>query len=72
MKRILSEKNLVIVLFVMVLITFSLAQEDTRKMEKAYTGFNATASSFFVTLQSQELKSESAFPDHLSTPELAK
>jgi len=57
----------------MVLITFSLAQEDTRKMEKAYTGFNATASSFFVTLQSQELKPESvAFPDHLSTSELAK
>jgi hypothetical protein len=47
MKRILSEKNLVVVLFVMVLITFSLAQEDSKKMEKMYSGATtATASSF--------------------------
>lgn len=38
MKRILSEKNVVVVLFVMVLITFSLAQEDTKKIEKMYFG----------------------------------
>jgi hypothetical protein len=38
MKRILSEKNLVVVLFVLVLITFSLAQEDTKKIEKMYSG----------------------------------
>lgn len=37
MKAILSERNLVVVLFVMVLITFSLAQEDSKKMEKMYT-----------------------------------
>jgi hypothetical protein len=41
MKRILSERNIVVVLFVMVLITFSLAQEDTRKMERMYMGINA-------------------------------
>ena len=46
MKRILSEKNLVVVLFVMVLITFSLAQEDTKKIEKMYSGgTSVTASS---------------------------
>jgi hypothetical protein len=45
MKAILSERNLVIVLFVMVLITFSLAQEDSKKMEKMFTGSQtATAS----------------------------
>jgi hypothetical protein len=38
MKTILSEKNIVVVLFVMVLITFSLAQEDSKKMERIYTG----------------------------------
>jgi hypothetical protein len=38
MKRILSEKNIVVILFVMVLITFSLAQEDTKKIEKMYFG----------------------------------
>ena len=35
-KGILSEKNLVVVLFAMVLITFSLAQEDTKNLEKLY------------------------------------
>ena len=38
MKALLSERNLVIVLFVMVLITFSLAQEDSKKMEKMFSG----------------------------------
>lgn len=41
MKRILSEKNVVIVLFVLVLITFSLAQEDSKKMERMYSGANS-------------------------------
>jgi hypothetical protein len=45
MKAILSERNIVIALFVAVLITFSLAQEDTRKMEKIYTGLNAGTAS---------------------------
>ncbi|MBK7561854.1 MAG: hypothetical protein IPQ06_02595 [Chitinophagaceae bacterium] len=45
MKRILSERNIVVVLFVMVLISFSLAQEDTRKMERMYMGINAGAGS---------------------------
>jgi hypothetical protein len=47
MKAILSERNLVIVLFVMVFITFSLAHEDSKKMEKAYTGINSSAISHF-------------------------
>lgn len=38
MRSILSEKNLVVILFVMVLITFSLAQEDSKKMESVYPG----------------------------------
>lgn len=37
MKANLSEKNIVIVLFIMVLVTFSLAQEDSRKMGKEYS-----------------------------------
>lgn len=48
MKAILSERNLVIVLFVMVLVTFSLAQEDSKKMEKMYSG--ATTSTAFNML----------------------
>ena len=42
MKRILSEKNLVVVLFVMVLVIFSLAQEDSKKIEKMYPDTNSS------------------------------
>ena len=49
MRAILSERNLVIVLFVMVLITFSLAQEDSKKMEKMYTGVNTSTASTLIT-----------------------
>jgi hypothetical protein len=44
-RRILSEKNLAVVLFVMVLVIFSLAQEDTKKIEKMYLDTNASATS---------------------------
>jgi hypothetical protein len=49
MRRI-SEKSLVVVLFVLVLITFALAQEDTRKMEKAFFGLSTTASPAIVSI----------------------
>ena len=48
MRRILSEKNLVVILFVMVLITFSLAQEDSKKMEKLYSGANTSTASLLA------------------------
>ena len=38
-RSILSERNLVIILFVMVVVIFSFAQADTNKIEKMY--FNA-------------------------------
>ncbi|MEQ1675535.1 MAG: hypothetical protein ABL876_02465 [Chitinophagaceae bacterium] len=38
MKSNFSERNIVVVLFVMVLITFALAQEDSKKIEKMYSG----------------------------------
>jgi len=41
MKAILSERNIVVVLFIMVLVTFSFAQEDSRKIEKMYSGVQA-------------------------------
>ena len=36
MRSFLSERNIVVVLFVLVLVTFSLAHEDTKKMEQIY------------------------------------
>lgn len=41
MKTFLSERNIVVVLFIMVLVTFSLAQEDSKKIKKMYTGVQA-------------------------------
>jgi len=43
MKAFLSEKNLVIVLFVLVFISFSLAHENSKNIEKAYFGLNSSA-----------------------------
>ncbi len=43
MRSILSERNIVIILFVLVLITFSLAQEDSKKMEQMYSGTGISA-----------------------------
>ena len=53
MRSILSEKNIVVILFIMVLITFSFAQEDSRKMEKMYSGINASTASRLLVQQSQ-------------------
>jgi sensor domain CHASE-containing protein len=36
MKRLLTERNLVIVLFVVVLVTFSFAQNETKRMEQQF------------------------------------
>ena len=57
MKAILSERNIVVVLFVLVLITFSLAQEDSKKMEKMYKGgTTATAVSILTKRDMPKMK----------------
>ena len=43
MRSILSERNIVVILFVLVLVTFSFAQEDSKKMEQLYTGTGISA-----------------------------
>jgi len=42
MKVALIERNLVVILFVLVLITFSFAQSETTKMEQLYRGGQTT------------------------------
>ncbi len=42
MRPILSERNIVVLLFVMVLVTFALAQEDSRKMELVQVAATST------------------------------
>ena len=50
MKATLSEKNLVIILFVMVIVIFSLAQEDSKKMDQFYGGGVSEATKPVVTV----------------------
>ena len=42
MKVALTERNLVVILFVLVLVTFSFAQSETTKMEQLYRGGQTT------------------------------
>jgi len=49
MKGILTERNIVVVLFVLVMITFSLAQKETKKMEQLYYGVTTKAGSFLAS-----------------------
>ena len=56
MKPILSEKNIVVVLFVLVLITFSLAQEDSKKIEKAFTVVTNSSANRLLAGQQAELR----------------
>ena len=62
MKRILSEKNLVVVLFVMVLITFSLAQEDSKKMERLSSGASLSGTSRDLLVQKEGTKTDYRLP----------
>jgi hypothetical protein len=68
MRSILSEKNIVVILFVMVLITFSLAQEDSKKMEKIYTGIHTGTASRLLVHQSSIKVQTGAVYGPLSTP----
>jgi hypothetical protein len=51
MRRILSERSLVVVLFVLVFITFVFAQQDSKKMEKGFSNINGNAVSAFMKYQ---------------------
>ena len=74
MRRILlSEKNIVVILFVMVLITFSLAQEDSKKMEKMYTGVTTITAANLLQeqgkLKTNEPASNAILPVSSPSPE---
>jgi len=47
MRKVLSERNIVAILFVVALVVFSFAQEDAKKAEKMH--FNADAGDFITT-----------------------
>jgi hypothetical protein len=39
MKKFISDRHIVVVLFIMVFVTFSLAHEDSKDLENFYSGF---------------------------------
>jgi hypothetical protein len=46
MKGIFKERNIVVILFIMVLITFSMAQNETKKIEQLYNGGQSSLKNF--------------------------
>jgi hypothetical protein len=54
LKKTFSERNLVIILFVLVLITFSFAQRESSKLDKIYIGFKIKTASPFVSAEKQK------------------
>lgn len=52
MKRMISERHIVVVLFVVVFITFSFAHEDSKDFEQIYTGFKPLPAAEFTASQS--------------------
>ena len=49
LKKTFSERNLVVILFTLVLVTFSLAQRESRKLDKIYMGFKINTASPYVS-----------------------
>lgn len=47
MRKILSERNIVVILFIVALVVFSFAQEDAKKVEKNF--LNADAGDLITT-----------------------
>jgi hypothetical protein len=48
-KKVFNERNLVVILFIMVLITFSFAQRESKKLDKIYYGFKVKYASPYVS-----------------------
>ena len=57
MKGILTERNLAATLFVLVLVTFSFAQKETKKLEQFYNGGNTALGRSVDVLIKQQLHS---------------
>ena len=67
MKAILSERNLVLVLFVLVFVIFSFAHEDSKKLEKGYMGFNTYTARHLAAAQ-KEVKQFSSQTQNQNVP----
>jgi hypothetical protein len=57
MKRKISERHLVVLLFIVVLITFSFAHEDSKKIEQLYSGLKDNNSPNLTSLETKKATS---------------
>lgn len=55
MNRIISERHLVVVLFVLVFITFSFAHEDSKQLEQIYSGLKPLPGAELTASQTPEI-----------------
>jgi hypothetical protein len=67
MRGFLTEKNIVIVLFVMVFIIFSLAENETKKIEQLYNGGHTAIKNFPVVMPEAKAKVPTALQSSDST-----
>lgn len=56
MRGLLTEKNIVVVLFVMVFVIFSLAEKETKKIEHLYNGGHTSIKNFPVVMPQAKAK----------------
>jgi hypothetical protein len=63
-KKTFSERNLVVILFLLVLITFSFAQRESKKLDKIYYGFKVKNAEPYVS--SEHLKTTKSTPHNIA------
>ena len=68
MKGLLTEKNIVVVLFIMVLVTFSFAQNETKRMEQLYNGGHFS----MKKSPASKLEAKASFPRFLQSSSAAE
>jgi hypothetical protein len=68
MKVLFTERNFVVVLFVMVLITFSIAQSETKKMEQLYNGGRFS----MEKTPASKLEAKGSVPQIFKTPSVSE
>lgn len=56
MRGLLTEKNIVVVLFFMVFVVFSLAEQETKKIEQLYNGGRTSIKNFPVVMPEAKAK----------------
>lgn len=61
MKKVITERNTAVLLFVLVLITFSFAQKDSKKLDRLYTMAPLTEKKSLQAKLPQPITSVTAF-----------